>query len=140
MAGIPVGVIPAALERLIRGPPRLRYGDRADGPARSANTTSVIKSIQAMLITPKRAVEAVPKSHFGRVLTVVAPMVLQKGQGRAATVETEPLERCELIQPRKGQRDPEREPPPEAVLVPTKVIQQIPASMEKDINDKTRID
>src|SRR5262245_17669952 len=66
-------------------------------------------------------------------------MVLQKGQGRAATVETEPLERRELIQPRNGQRDPEREPRPDAVLVPTKVIQQIPASMEKDINDETRI-
>jgi hypothetical protein len=62
-------------------------------------------------------------------------MVLQKGQGRAATV----LERRELIQPRKGQRDPEREPRPGTVLVPTKVIQHIPASMEKDINDKTRI-
>src|SRR5215468_1650939 len=66
-------------------------------------------------------------------------MVLQKGQGRAATVETEPLERRELIQPRKGQRDPEREPRPGAVLEPTKVIHHVLASMEKDINDETRI-
>src|SRR5215471_7569168 len=66
-------------------------------------------------------------------------MVLQKGQGRAATVETEPFERRELIKPRKGQRDPKCEPRPGAVLVPTKVIHRIPASMEKDINDKTRI-
>src|SRR5262244_2941930 len=80
-----------------------------------------------------------PKSHFGRVLTVVAPMALQKGQGRAATVETEPLERRELIQPRKGQRDPERELRPGAVLVPTKVIHQILATMEKHKNDETRI-
>src|SRR5215470_16184496 len=66
-------------------------------------------------------------------------MVRQKGQGRAATVETEPLERRELIQPRNGQRDPEREPRPGTVLVPTEVIQHIPASMEKDINDEARI-
>src|SRR5262245_14345990 len=66
-------------------------------------------------------------------------MLLQKGQGRAATAETEPLERRELVQPRNGQRDPEREPRPGAVLEPTKVIHQILASMEKDINDKTRI-
>ena len=80
-----------------------------------------------------------PKSHFDRALRVVAPMLLQKGQGRAATVETAPLERRELIQPRKGQRDPEREPRPGAVLEPTKVIHRIPASMEKDINDETQI-
>src|SRR5262249_56578226 len=66
-------------------------------------------------------------------------MLLQKGQGRAATVKTEPLERRELIQPRKRQRDPERELRPGAVLVPTKVIHKIHASMEKDINDETRI-
>src|SRR5215469_9056260 len=80
-----------------------------------------------------------PKSHFGRVRRAVAPMVLQKGQGRAAAVETQPLDRRELIQSRKGQRDPEREPRPGAVLEPTKVIHQILASMEKDINDETRI-
>src|SRR5215831_19349044 len=66
-------------------------------------------------------------------------MVLQKGQGRAASVEAEPLERRELIKPRKRQCDPEREPRPGAVLEPTKVIHQILASMEKDINDETRI-
>ena len=46
--------------------------------------------------------------------------------------ETEPLERRELIQPRKGQRDPERERP-------SKAIHQILASMDKDENDDTRI-
>src|SRR5262249_58575000 len=66
-------------------------------------------------------------------------MLLQKGQGRAATVETETLERHELIQPRKGQRDPERERRPGAALEPSKAIPQILPSMEKDVNDKTRI-
>ena len=79
-----------------------------------------------------------PKSHFDRVRRAVAPMLLQKGQGRAATVETEPLERRELIQPRKGQRDPEREPRPGAVLEPTKVIHHVLASMEKQVSSAAR--
>src|SRR5215471_10482166 len=79
-----------------------------------------------------------PKSHFGRVRRAVAPMLLRKGQGRAAAVETQPLERRELIQSRKDQRDPEREPRPGAVLETTKVIHQNLASMEKEINDETR--
>jgi hypothetical protein len=50
-------------------------------------------------------------------------------------VEAEPLEKRELIQPRKGQRDPERERCRATVLKPSKAIHQILASMEKDISD-----
>src|SRR5262245_12536927 len=62
-----------------------------------------------------------------------------KGQGRAAMAETEPLERRELIQPCKGQRDPERKRRPGAALKPSKAIHQILASMNKDENNDTRI-
>src|SRR5262245_6286876 len=63
----------------------------------------------------------------------------QEGRGRAATQKTAVLEGRELIQPRKRQRDPQRERRPGATLEPTKVIRQLLASVEKDINDETRI-
>ena len=81
----------------------------------SANTTNVIRTIQAMFIyagssnhhteecpAAAQAVEAVATSHFGRVLPAVVPMLPHKGRGRAAMAETEPLERRELVQPRNG--------------------------------------